>query len=86
MKMVFHFPILHDSCESCRYRFQCMTMKIHKEYVYDVGGSGYKKIQEIIPFRFGLSCFSLTPYNRVTELKLELCYDKESMVVEAQWD
>jgi len=63
-----------------------MTMKIHKEYEFGIGGSGYKKMQEIVPFRFGLRCFSIEPHNRITNLKLELCNDKESMVVEAHWD
>jgi len=85
MKMVFHFPVTHDSCGSCSYRFQCLTMRIHKEYEFWFGNRK-RYLQEILPFKFGLKCFSIKPYNRVTRMKLELCDDKESMVVEISWN
>jgi len=85
MNIVFHFPTPHDSCSSCPNRFQCMTMKIHKEYEWEHGQWKAHQMQEILPFRFGLACFSIIPYNRVTQMKLDLCSDKQSMVVEVNW-
>ncbi len=77
MKMVFHFPTSHDSCIS-------FTIRIHKEY--ELGfGNRKRHLQEILPFRFGLACFSITPYSHVVGMRLELV-DKQSMMVVIQWD
>ena len=59
-----------------------MTMRIHKEYTT----VGWKRnMQEIVPFRFGLKCFSIKPHNQMYGLKLRLLDDKKSMVVEVNW-
>jgi len=77
MKVNFRFPILHESCDNCESRFECMTMRIHKEF--DSG----TYITEIIPFRFDLACFKLEPYKCISKLKLHLLPDEKSMVLEA---
>ena len=82
MSVIFHFPILHESCDKCQYRFECMTMKIHTE-VESVGSR--QMIMEVIPFRIGLACFSLEPRNRIYSMKLELIRNKESMLMEAKF-
>jgi hypothetical protein len=63
-----------------------MTIKIHKEYEWEHGQWKQHQMQEVLPFKFGLACFTITPYNRIYNLKLELLSDKKSMLVEASWD
>jgi len=76
--MIFHFPIYHEGCDSCKSRFECMTMRIHRELKES-------SFYEVIPFYFGLKCFKLEPYNRVDMVKLEVIGIKTYMKVSACW-
>lgn len=76
--IVFHFPVLHAGCDTCKNRFECMTMKIHKEFDKD-----YSSFKEYIPFRIGLACIKLEPYRSISNLKL--WSSGNGMEVSADW-
>ncbi len=86
--MEFRFPIYHAKCDTCQSRFECMTMRIHKTFQ----PTQYDRISSLfehIPFRFGLRCFSLEPYAKVTSLKLEIDIHKgeeHGMLLTARWE
>jgi hypothetical protein len=75
--MIFKFPIHHDGCASCKWRFACFTAPACEKDI-----KGFKHFTVKFYWHIGLSCFSLEPWEEAYNISLDLDKTTNQMVLE----